>query len=287
MAVQREIKRRIKSVNSTRQITKALELVSTAKMRRATENNLHNRPYAERLKAILTRILSESEETVSHPLLSSHEGDASLLIVIASDQGLAGAYDASVIKRTLQFVKEEREAGRNVRAISIGKKAALTLGKLDVPIIQNYPVSSGAIKFEDLHALYAYAIESFSKQRFSKVHLIYTHFVSVISQQTISEQLLPVVPDLEAARLPSTFLYEPSPEDVLATLLPYIIEVQLYHAVLESTASEQSARRIAMKNASDNAKNMIDRLTLTYNTLRQGAITREIAEITSGAAALE
>lgn len=289
MPAPRELKRRIRSVQSTRQITKALELVSGAKMRRASKKTLANRPYAERLWKMATDILSHNQEGVSHPLMTAQSGNRTLLIAIASDRGSAGAYNTNISRAASAFMASEQAAGRTVDSIVIGKKLDTSFHKLGLPILQHYPYTGHQLEFEELGALYRFALQGFLNHRFDQVHLIYTRFTSALTQEVISEKLLPLTqPDSSLPTSASSeLLYEPSPAYVLNELLPYIVEVQLYQATREATASEHAARRLAMHNASENAKSMIEKLNLTYNSLRQSIITQEIAEITSGAAAVD
>lgn len=286
MAVSKELRTRIKSVTSTKQITKAMELVSSAKMRRASQATLANRPYSEALLRVINTILSEEETEFSHPLLKQGTSQSSLLVVIAADRGQAGAFTTNISKHTVAYIAQQKVLGRTVSCITLGKKIHKDLSRRGISIIQNYPLPASLSSSEDLRALYEFCSKQFSTNRFGAVDILFTAFGSMLRQEPVIEPLFPLHIEKSLASHQEV-LYEPSAVAVLETLLPYIAEVHLYQAVLESAASEHSARRIAMKSATDNATSMIDRLKLTYNRLRQGAITQEIAEITSGAAALE
>lgn len=299
MSSTKELRRRIKSVKSTKQITKAMELISASKMRKASSSTLASRPYTQRTWQILHDITNNTQEQVSHPLLEMRENKQSLVICIASDRGLAGAFTTNIIKETIGYINSNPQS--QVDVIVIGKKAAPLLKTLGANLIQVYPHFSVHPTTTDIRPFLDFALVEFEAKKYDRVLIVYTEFFSVMKQEVLTRQLLPLNLDymdltemkeqksiykIEKETLFSNFKYEPNPLSVLNTLLPRFAEVLLYQAVIESLASEHSARRIAMKNATDNAVSMLDDLTLTYNGLRQSAITNEIAEITSGAAAL-
>lgn len=291
MASTREIRSRIRSVKSTRQITKAMELVSASKMRRASESTLASRPYSRRLQEVVQDILRSEELRAEHPLLAAREVKRVVALVFSSDLGLAGAYDPTVIKNALRFASEQQELGREVSFITWGRRIENALLRAGITIVQSYPHSASAPLPVDIFPVGSFLVEAFREHQFDEVTIIYTDFVSSLTQQIRSQTLLPLraLPHHEKSELaPSVleFIYEPSASEVLTALLPRLIEVEIYQALLESLASEHAARRLAMKNATDNASDMIDDLTLLFNGMRQSAITQEIAEITSGAAAL-
>ena len=281
MAAPRELKRRIKSVRSSRQITKALELVSSAKMRKASQAAVADRPYSQALESMISRALASDSEHLTHPLLHAKKGGRSLLIVLGADRGQAGAFTSNLLKAAVAF-----SAGHpGTYAVTVGKKAEAGLKRLGIPTIQNYPMPAALADPSDLNALAGFARAEFLSGDIREVHVLFTRFTSMLTQEATVIPLLPVTPPTPVES--SDVLFEPKASELLDLLLPYYADVQLYQAALESAASEHSARRLAMKSATDNATGMIDRLNLTYNQLRQGAITREIAEITGGAAALE
>lgn len=294
MASTRELRRRIKSVRSTRQITKAMELVSSAKMRKSSEATFASRPYASRLNHLLQDILRTPEDlqghAFNHPLLQAKflkpkDEKKVLAIAIASDRGMAGVYNSAVLKQSLKLVKDKTEAGFAVDFITVGKKIESGLLLAGQNIVQSYPNFSSHPTLHDTHPLTAAATHGFIQEGYVEVVLIFTEFFSMLRQEAMLYPLIPLVPTFEEER-EVEFIFEPSPEKILDELIPRLIEVKLYQCILESLASEHSARRLAMKNATDNASDMIEDLTLTFNGLRQSAITQEIAEITSGAAAL-
>lgn len=287
MAATRELRHRIKSVRSTRQITKAMELISASKMRRASEATLASRPYASRIDEVINDLLKELPEGFAHPLLEKRPIKKTLVIAIASDRGMAGIYNAAVTKKALVLLKLQEESGRETTFITIGKKIEHSLLQLNQNVVQSYPNFTTHPTSKDTGPIATSIIRAYAAKEYDEVILIYTEFYSMLRQEALLRPLLPLqyqVPKTQ--KEPGEFLYEPNPAAVLDDLLQREIEVQLFQAVLESIASEHSARRLAMKNATDNATEMISDLTLTYNGLRQSAITQEIAEITGGAAAL-
>lgn len=282
MAVSRELKRRIKSVTSSKQITKALELVSSAKMRKASQAAVRDRPYAEALERMISHALAYDETPTEHPLLTDNTSHKILLIVLGADRGQAGAFNANLLKIAAEFTKKRP----GTYCVTVGRKAEAGLKRLGVSVLQNYPMPATLAEPDDLHVLSSYAEREFTAGRVREVHILYTRFVSLLSQETTVAKLFPITPPKPAEKQ-LDLIFEPEAREMLNRLLPYYAHVQLYQAALESAASEHSARRMAMKSATDNAGDMIDRLTLSYNQLRQSAITSEIAEITGGAAALE
>lgn len=290
MASTRELRRRLRSVRSTKQITKAMELVAASKMRKASQATLSSRPYSHTLWEVLADLTSGRDTQPNHPLLTPREVKNVLVIAIASDRGLAGAYNAAVIRQVIQFAQRQEAEGKSLAFISLGKKIETALLRQKYELIQSYPLLSTQPTTVDLQPITAFVCQAFLEGQYDQVIVMYTNFISLLRQEAASLQLLPLQPPIfgagEMERHQRDFLYEPNPEQVLSQLLPRILEVELYQAVLESLASEHSARRMAMGNATDNASTLIDDLTLTYNSLRQGAITQELAEITSGDTAL-
>lgn len=289
-----ELRRRIKSVKSTRQITKAMELVSAAKMRRASEATLASRPYAQRTWEVLRDLLKGALEDLHHPLIDVRPVSKKLVFLISSDQSLAGAFNTNLVRRATELSKEAKAAHQTIDFIAIGKKGTQSLAKLGENVIQSYQHTSAHPTTADILPMSQFMTQAFLKKEYDEVQVVYTHFYSMLRQEAEVVQLLPLQPPIlekaeekEASRQPNLFLYEPGVEKVLNYVLPRLVEVQIYQALQESLASEHSARRMAMKNATDNASDMVDDLTLTFNSVRQSNITREIAEITGGAAALE
>lgn len=294
MATTRELRRRIRSIRSIRQVTKAMELVSSAKMRRASEAALQSRVYSRAIRQVVEDILAHPldnpEGTPVHPLLATRPVRRVIVVAIASDRSLAGAYNASAIKRATAFAVERQNKGQEVSFITWGRKMEQAVLRLGYPILQSYPTLPTRPTPADVWPLAASLATSYLNSECDEVLVISTDFVSILRQESIQRTLLPLAtldePNMEKMAVRGEFIYEPGPVAVLDALLPRLLEVQLYQALVESLASEHAARRMAMKSATDNANDLIADYTLTYNGLRQGAITQEIAEVTGGAAAL-
>jgi F-type H+-transporting ATPase subunit gamma len=290
MAVQtRSIRRRIKSVTNTRKITKAMELVAASKMRKAVNAVLMSRPYSKLAWEAVISIGGKIETSI-HPLLrTSRTIERVLVLLVTSDRGLAGGYNTNVIKTALQ---EIRRLGENVEieTICIGKRGADAMRRAGQTILASFTEITNNAKFEEVLPIGRMIIHEFSSGRFDKSLLVYTDFVSAISQKPMIVELLPIgevegSPQLQPWQVEYTF--EPTPMDVLDKILPRLVETMVYQAVLEAAASEHSSRMMSMRSASDNAGEMIDDLTFSFNQARQAGITQEIAEISSGKAALE
>lgn len=284
----RELRARIKSVKSTRQITKAMELVAAAKMRRASEATLTSRPYVRRASEVVFDLVRRPVEGVTHPLIADREVKNILVFAIASDRGLAGAYNANLGKATLSLWKEQENLGRSVSFITMGKSIDRLLKKTGANLVQSYPHTPTHPTSADLVPISKYMVDRFMAGEVDQVVVAYTDFASLMTQEVKLKTLLPLKPPAPENPLDDNrqFMYEPSPAVVLEAVLPRLLEAELYQCLQESLASEHASRRMAMKSATDNASDMIDDLTLTYNGVRQGSITQELAEITGGAAAL-
>ena len=278
----RELRRRIKSVNSTRQITKAMELVAASKMRRATEAAVGSRPYQQKLGLLVQRALADLPS--HHPLFKKRPVRKLALLIISSDRGLAGAHNTAILKQAFQIQRERKAQNQEVSVITLGKKVEASLNRLGWPILESYPHPSSQPNPAIIRPISRSIINSFINQEFDEVAIIYTEFISALHQEARIIPLLPLIPPPQTERLTAQFLFEPSSSAVLDQLLPRSVETSILHALQEALASEHSARRMAMKTATDNASEMIDDLTLTYNGVRQSAITQELAEITSGSA---
>lgn len=288
MATKAALKGRIRSVSSTRQITKAMELVSASKMRRAQDSALRSRAYRNTARQILTR-LRELTDVSKHSLFAVRQIQTRLVVVISSDRGLAGAYNSNVLRQLMQELKTDREHDVHTKLIVIGKRAANVIGRIEgmdvIGLYEHFPEAPAA---DDIRPILNTALDSFKDGSVDAVDVLYTDYKSSIKQEVTLDRLLPaayesvhISPDLEAA------VFEPSPQAVLDTITERLIEADLTQATYESQASEQSSRMMAMKNATDNANELIDDLTLAFNTARQAGITQELAEITGGAEALK
>lgn len=287
MASTQQIKRRIRSVSSTKKITKAMELVAASKMRRAQESTLKSRAYRNTASELLTRI-AEITDVSKEPLYQVRPVKARTLIVISSDRGLAGAYNSYVVKELASEIEKDQTAGIKTEAIFIGRQAARFGAKLEgldvLGVYENFPDRPTA---KDVQPILKTVSQAFLGKKTDKVDMIFTDYISSITQEVRIQTLLPA--HFEEAPSPADLRdipFEPSPSAVLNRITPRLIEVQLFQAVLESQASEHSMRMMAMKSATDNASDLIDDLTLLFNGARQAAITQELAEISGGAEAI-
>ncbi len=283
------LKRRIGSVKNTRQITKAMELVAASKMRRAQEFARRSRNYRIAAYSLLTR-LSNVTDVNEHPLFTKRPVKRRLYVVVTSNQGLAGAYDANILKLLTKSIREDEAKGVKARVITIGKKGANFVRNLQgVDLLAVYNELSDQPTANELRPLLNTITEQYGQRDVDEVKLLYTDFKSNLVQIATPLRVLPAsfeeTPEDIAAVENVTF--EPSPQAVLDNAAIRLIEVQIWQAILESFASEQSMRMMAMKNATDNASDLIDDLTLAFNTARQAAITQELAEITGGAEAIK
>ncbi|MDQ7814786.1 MAG: ATP synthase F1 subunit gamma [Patescibacteria group bacterium] len=293
----RLIRRRIKSVANTRKITKAMELVAAAKMRKAVQLTLASREYAKTIIGVVKDV-SPLVDPMTHPLLAGRrEAKRSLLIIAAADRGLCGSFNSLLIKKTLEFLKTRKEP---IDVITVGKKAEGVLKRAGFRIFAAFEAISNAPSFERSQPVGELAYKEFMSGNIDRVFLAYTDFKNAVIQIPKVEQLLPVIPENE---LPLTVskhdedemteksepkaIFEPDAEALLNNLLPRLLEMQVYQSLLESAASEHSSRTAAMHSATDNATGMLDDLTLTFNQARQASITREISEISAGKAAIE
>ncbi|BFL40330.1 ATP synthase F1 subunit gamma [Agathobaculum sp. NSJ-28] len=276
----KDIKRRIKSVQSTMQITKAMELVASSKMRRAKERALAARPYFNTMYRTVARLAAATRSSES-VYTRRREVRNSLFIVIAGDRGLAGGYNANVFK----LAAAEME-GKNAQVITIGKKAQEHYAKRPWPVAADYPAIAEGMKIGDTHPIVDGLLRLFREGKADEIFLCYTEFVSPLQQEAKCLQLLPARFEDAAQEAPAgprvLTEYDPSPEAVFDAVIPEYLYGVLYGAVVESYCSEQSARRMAMEAASDNASEMIENLNLSYNRARQAAITQEITEIVAG-----
>ena len=289
-----DIRRRIRSTKSTQQITKAMKMVSSSKLRRAQERIVNSRPYAHEMLRIFNNLATRVDPS-THPLLNDDPTPGrTLLVVITADRGLCGGFNANVIKSAAQFLAErqagtasdqESYANREVALALVGRKGRDFFMRRGFDVRYEEVNIFNSLKWSHAQAIARTSIDEFLSPEVSNVYLIYNEFRSVISQRVVIERLLPI-PKLEpdsAAINTVDYLFEPSPQELLSILLPYHVSVQIARALLESSAAEHAARMTAMDAATRNAKDMVDRLTLYMNKVRQASITREIIEIVAGA----
>jgi len=283
-----DIRRRIRSVKNTQQITKAMKMVSAAKLRRAQDRVIASRPYGALLRKVLANVAAAAapqEGGVANPLLAQRPEKRILLVLVTSDKGLAGAFNASLIKGAQRLAAER--PGVEIRMELIGRKGRDFFRKRGANITGEYLGLAGKVKYDDLAAIARKAIEMYCQEEIDAVYLVYNEFKSVVAQTLTLTRILPVDVPAAGDAAPIDYIYEQPPAEMLQALLPRYVEMEFYRAQLESAAAEHAARMTAMEAATSNAGDMIDRLTLFMNRVRQASITKEIIEVVSGAAAAE
>lgn len=281
MANLRDIRRRIKSVKNTAQITRAMQLVAAAKMKKAQDQALAGRDYSKQLNGVLQDI-SEGFSEATHILLENRTGNRELVLIISTDKGLCGAINTNLAR----VIRTKTSAAADY--VTVGRKLRIMMEKLGRKVVADFSVKD-PVPFADARAIATFLSKQFISGEYDKVSVAFTRFVNTMSQVSEVVQLLPVVTPTTHGDDTDTddFLFEPSPADVLGAILPLYINFQVFQALVEARASEHSARMVAMKSATDNAKKFIKELTLEYNKLRQGAITAELLEITTAMKAME
>jgi F-type H+-transporting ATPase subunit gamma len=278
-----DIRRRIRSVRNTEQITKAMKMVSAAKLRRAQEAMFAARPYAHRMEEVLRSLATRSDRE-QHPLLAERGGKTVLLVMVTADKGLCGGFNANIVRAAQRFLDRHKEA--DVRLMPVGRKGRDAFRRQRLPVQSEHVGLFQKLRFEAAQKIAQELIAAFANGSCDEVHLLYNEFKSVIQQRIVVKRLLPI-PRLavEGGEAISGYLFEPEPAEIFALLLPKYVEVLVWHALLESAAAEHGARMAAMDAATNNAAEMIDRLTLHMNKVRQASITKEIIEVVSGAGA--
>jgi F-type H+-transporting ATPase subunit gamma len=286
MANLRDIRRRIKSVKNTAQITRAMQLVAAAKMKKAQDQAMAGRDYSSQLNAVLSDISAGESEDASHPLLEVRKGNRELVLVISTDKGLCGPLNTNLAKKLRSSTSDTADY------VTVGRKLRIMLEKLQKNILADFTVKD-PVPFAEARAIASFLTKQFTEGNYDKVSIIHMRFINTLTQIPELVTLLPVQPPAateDAGAIPGSsedHLFEPSAADVLASILPLYINFQVYQALLEARATEHSARMVAMKAATDNAKKFIKELTLEYNKVRQGAITAELLEITTAMKAME
>lgn len=286
MQSMRDIKRRIRSVQNTRQITKAMEMVAAAKLRKAQGAAVASRPYTEKIREVIASLSARAQQN-AHPMLTKRAIKKTGYLVITSDRGLAGGYNANILRKLVNQL-DERHASRDEYVLFvIGRKGVEYLQRRGYPIIESVTGLPDSPKFADIQSIARQAVQMFADEAYDELYLYYNAFVSAVSQIPTEKRLLPLdrIEGGEGSQQ-APYAYEPSEEKVLDAILPKYAETLIFNALLEAKASEFGAKMTAMKNASDNASELIDTLTLQFNRARQAAITQEIAEIVAGANAL-
>jgi F-type H+-transporting ATPase subunit gamma len=288
MATQQDIKRRIASVNNTKKITKAMELVAGSRLRRAQARIEALRPYADHMQQLVVDVAAASGEAHDEPLLARRDVKTVAVVALTGDRGLAGAFNATVVRRSLEIAREQRSAGNEVVWLVVGRRGASTLRFRRQTISADYTGITDRPSYADAQAIAQRVADLYSDGEIDRVVMVYNHFLSALSQRLDEVELLPV-PEAAVtgeATIEGSYIYEPDAREILSQLIPTYLEITIYRALLESTASEHGARMTAMRNASDNAGTLIDDLTLKMNRARQAEITQEILEVVAGADAL-
>ncbi|MGE6630342.1 F0F1 ATP synthase subunit gamma [Bacillus sp. NPDC077027] len=287
MASLRDIKSRITSTKKSSQITKAMQMVSAAKLNRAENNAKSFVPYMEKIQEVVAAVATGTNS--KHPMLLSRPVKKTGYLVITSDRGLAGPFNNSILRAAYQTIQSRHTSNDEYAVIVIGKIGRDFFKKRGIPVISEVTGLGDEVAFADIKELASSTVQMFSDEAFDELYMYYNHYVSAISQEVTEKKLLPLT-DLSVTKSDkrsASYEFEPSEEEILEVLLPQYAESLIFGALLDSKASEHAARMTAMKSATDNAKELIDNLTLSYNRARQAAITQEITEIVGGAAALE
>lgn len=287
----KEVRNRIKSVQSTQQITKAMKMVSAAKLRKAQEAIVQMRPYAKKLQEMLSNIVSNAEGDISMNLAAVRPVEKVLVIVVTSDRGLCGGYNSNLIKLAKQTIREKysaQSAKGNAELLPLGKKGFEHFSKNNFKVVDHYWNIFSDISFENVQRAAKFAMDAFASGQVDAVELVYSEFKNAATQRFVSEQFLPVAKTEKVqGQKQQDFIFEPDKDVLIEELMPKILNTQLYKAVLDANASEHGARMTAMDKATENANELLKALKISYNRARQAAITTELTEIVSGAAALQ
>jgi F-type H+-transporting ATPase subunit gamma len=282
MPSQREIRRRIASVRNIKQITRAMQFVAASKLKRAQDATLQSRPYADKIDEVLADLAAVLGEE-DHPLLAQRTGGTRAIVLLTTDRGLAGSLNTNTIRYTAELITEHEG---DLSLVTVGRKGHGAMRRARVPISATFDGYGDRPSFASVVPLARLLTDDYLAGTYSTIDLVYPRFVSTLAQRPVTSRLLPVKPSDSVGIPGRQFIFEPNPDAVLRQLLPRYVATRVYQAVLELAASEQSARMVAMKNATENAQELIEDLTLTYNKVRQANITREMIEIATGAQAL-
>ncbi len=286
MATAKDIKKRIAGVKNIQQITRAMEMVAAARLRKAQEMAQSARPYAEKMKGLMENLWVSVSDDIEHPLLEKREIKKLALTIITSDKGLCGAYNGNMIRKIQEFINYNSD--KDIVLLCIGKKGYDYFKKRNLPIINFHPLPVKGVSIEMVKEIAGELIDGYKKREFDQVILFFTRFVTVMNLRPTERGLLPLErpKGKELGEVVQEYIFEPSAEKLMADLLPRFIETEVYNSLVESIASELGSRLVSMRNATKNSGEMIDDLTLSYNKARQASITRELLEIVSGADAL-
>jgi F-type H+-transporting ATPase subunit gamma len=287
MASLQHIRRRIASVKNTQKITKAMKLVSASKLRRAQERILTARPYAKKMAEVLGALGARTNREY-HPLLQKRPVKKIEMIVLTSDRGLCGGFNTNILRRAMETLKELRTITPGITLNVVGRKGRDFFKRRDFPIRKEWTGISDRVQYDHAAQIGKEAIEAYLNGTFDELYMVYGEFRSAIQTRIVTEKIFPIGDfQQEGTEIEGSFIYEPEEEEVLETLLPRYVEVQIFRGLLESAASEQGSRMMAMDSATRNAKDVIHKLTLVYNKTRQAAITKELMDIVGGAEALK
>ncbi len=289
MPTLRQIRQRIRSVKNISQVTRAMEMIAAAEMRRAQQATLASRNYSEKAREVMQYVAAEPGRSKNlNPLLEKRPDVKSIAVVLyTADRGLAGAYNVNVIRKTMDFIKPFEKEAKSIRLITVGKRGRDLMRRFGKQVVADFSDMGTRPEIVQVSALARAALDEFLTGRADEVYLAYTDFVNVLRQVPTVKRVLPIEQaEIKREGPGAVYLYEPSAEQILAQVLPRFVEMQIYQALLEAIASEQAARMVAMRNATDNAKELIENLTLLRNKVRQASITKEILDIVGGAEAL-
>jgi F-type H+-transporting ATPase subunit gamma len=286
MASLRDIRRRIKGIKNIRQVTRAMNMIASARLRRAQTKAESARPYATRISQILQDVVASSGGAARHPLMVKRPVNRIALVIMTSDRGLCGSFNAGIMRDAHHFLREQTAP---VELITVGRKARDHFQHVGITIANHFPQPSRDVRLEEVRGISHQIIADYGAAKFDEVHLAYAKFVSVLKSEPAVMQLLPLArPEEDDGKVAgAAFEFEPNAEELLNILLPQYVESLVYQSLVESLASEQAARMVAMKAATDSASDVIDGLTRQYNTVRQASITRQLLEVVSGADALK
>jgi F-type H+-transporting ATPase subunit gamma len=285
----REIRRRIRSVKNISQVTKAMEAVAASKMRRAQNQVLATRPYAKKAQEVLSYIarLKTTEGELDSLITQRAEIKRVGILLVTADRGLAGGFNANVIRMAAQFIRKQRQEGKEIEVVTVGRKGRDWLLRYDPVVRAEFMGLGDTPTTNDIAPITRILIDDYRQGRFDQVYAIYTDFVNTLLQQPVVHKLLPIQPAEPSVAMAPDYVFEPSPEAVLTEVLVGFTEVQVLQAIYESSASEHSARMVAMRNATEAANDLVDDLTLRYNKARQEGITRELMDIVGGSVAVD
>ena len=285
MADIRKIRGRIKGVENIARITRAMEMIAASKMRKSQERGLAGRPYSEKIEQVIADLAALPETSLAHPLLQWREAEKITVIHVTPDRGLCGGLNANLNRELSSYIL--RVPNKTVEVVAVGKKGRDFARRTGLNLVAEFTALGDAPAYLDTLPISNIAISDYETGKTDRVVVCFAQFVSTLTQKPVMKQLLPVEPAVMATGSNLEYIYEPDASQVLGTLLPRFVEMEIYHAILEAIASEQSARMVAMRNATDSAQELLGELTLLYNKARQEAITTELLDITGGVSAME